>query len=97
MPRYVLTPAANADIDHAWEYLWERNPKAADDVVTKLYETFHTLAENPLIGRERKELDGTPRSFPLSRYPFVIFYRPTGNGIRVLRVLHSAQDIEQAY
>ena len=47
MPRYVLTPAANLDIDHAWEYLWEQNPKAADDVVRKLYETFHTLAENP--------------------------------------------------
>ena len=54
MPRCVLTPAANLDIDHAWEYLWERNPKAADDVVRKLYETFHTLAENPpLVGNAR--------------------------------------------
>jgi len=97
MPRYVLSSAADADVDHAWEYLWERNPEAADNVVMKLYETFGTLAENPLIGRERKELDKTPRSFPLSRYPFVIFYHPTGDGIRVLRVLHSAQDIGRAY
>ena len=97
MARSVLTPAAHSDVDHAWEYLWERNPKAADDMVVELYGTFDTLAENPLIGRVRKELHGEPRSFPLSRYPFIIFYRPTDDGIRVLRVLHGAQDIEREY
>ena len=53
------------------------------------------LARQPLIGRARKELATDLRSFPFGRY--VIFYTPVHDGIDVVRVLHSARDIDAAF
>ena len=45
--------------------------------------------------RARKELATDLRSFPFGRY--VIFYTPVYDGIDVVRVLHSARDIDAAF
>jgi toxin ParE1/3/4 len=50
------------------------------------------LAIQPRAGRLRPELAPELRSFPVGRY--VVFYRPQDDGIDVVRVLHSARDIE---
>jgi toxin ParE1/3/4 len=44
------------------------------------------------MGRARPELAPDLRSFPFGRY--VIFYMPLSDGIDVVRVLHSARDID---
>ncbi|XLZ68297.1 type II toxin-antitoxin system RelE/ParE family toxin [Massilia sp. SR12] len=51
------------------------------------------FARRPAIGRPRPDITPTIRSFPLGRY--IIFYQPISGGISVIRVLHSARDIEQ--
>ena len=48
-----------------------------------------------MIGRARKELATDLRSFPFGRY--VIFYTPVQDGIDVVRVLHSARDVDAAF
>ena len=55
--------------------------------------TLNNLAESPLIGRTNEELDPPGRSF---RYfvvmkSFILVYEPTGDGIRVARLLHGAR------
>jgi len=47
------------------------------------------------MGRAREELAGGMRSFPFGRY--VIFYAPVDGGIDVVRVLHSARDIDEQF
>ena len=47
------------------------------------------------MGRARDELAADLRSFPFGRY--VIFYEPIEDGIDVVRVLHSARDIDVAF
>ena len=47
------------------------------------------------MGRARVELGADLRSFPFGRY--VIFYAPIDDGIDVVRVLHSARDIDAAF
>ena len=47
------------------------------------------------MGRARDELAADLRSFPFARY--VIFYEPIEDGIDVVRVLHSARDIDAAF
>jgi toxin ParE1/3/4 len=47
------------------------------------------------MGRARQELAASLRSFPFGRY--VIFYVPIENGINVVRVLHSARDIDAVF
>lgn len=45
----------------------------------------------PSIGRLHDELAENLRSFPVGRY--VIFYLPLLDGIEIVRVLHSARDL----
>jgi toxin ParE1/3/4 len=47
------------------------------------------------MGRAREELAADLRSFPFGRY--VIFYMPVQDGIDVVRVLHSARDVDAAF
>lgn len=47
------------------------------------------------MGRAREELAADLRSFPFGRY--VIFYAPVEGGIDVVRVLHSARDVDAAF
>jgi len=47
------------------------------------------------MGRARHELVVDLRSFPFGRY--VIFYMPIEGGIDVVRVLHSARDVDAAF
>ena len=66
MPRYLLTPAADGDIDGIWRYVWEHAPNAADELVAKAYRAFDLLTDNPGMGKVRTELRGEPRSFPMT-------------------------------
>jgi toxin ParE1/3/4 len=56
---------------------------------------FKLIATLPLMGRARDELAADLRSFPFWRY--VIFSEPIDDGIDVVRVLHSARDINAVF
>jgi toxin ParE1/3/4 len=47
------------------------------------------------MGRRRPELAPGIHGFPVGRY--VVFYRPSSNGIEIVRVLHGARDLEQQF
>ena len=49
------------------------------------------LVENPLAGRERRELRANLRSFRVGNY--VIFYVPLPDGVEIIRVMHGRRDI----
>jgi toxin ParE1/3/4 len=52
-----------------------------------------SIARHPATGgAPPPELAPELRSFPVGRY--VVFYRPQDDGFDVVRVLHSARDIE---
>ncbi|WP_292457413.1 type II toxin-antitoxin system RelE/ParE family toxin [Methylibium sp.] len=53
------------------------------------------LATQPLMGRARDELSPGLRSFPFGRY--VIVYEPIDGGIDVVRLLHSARDVDAQF
>ncbi len=95
MPRVTRRPLAAVDILDLWGYIAEDSAAVADRWVDKLDETFNLIATQPLMGRARDELAASLRSFPFGRY--VIFYVPIENGIDVVRVLHSARDIDAVF
>lgn len=56
---------------------------------------LNMLADNPLIGMQREELDPPGQSF---RYfvvmrLFIIAYQPMGSEIRFARILHGMRDL----
>ena len=95
MARVLRRPQAAEDIAEIWDYIAEDNPDAADRWVDRLDQQFQLLAAQPLMGRARDELVPGIRSFPFGRY--VIFYTPLDDGIDVMRVLHSARDIDAQF
>ena len=92
------TPRAEEDLIEIWVYLAEDNIVAADRVYNAIEETLRILVSSARMGTmyvsENPQLSGI-RIFPVNHYQkYLIFYRPIRNGIEVIRVLHSARDIE---
>ena len=94
MPTVQKLPKAYEDLLEIWDFIAADNIAAADAWIDKLDAHFLLLASHPLMGRARDELAKNLRSFPFGRY--VIFYLPDTNGITVVRVIHSARDIDAA-
>ena len=95
MPVILRRPRAYDDLGEIWDYIASDNIEQADAFVDRIDATFHTLANQPLMGRARNELSVGLRSFPIGRY--VIFYEPLPDGVAVVRVLHSARDIDTQF
>ena len=95
MARVTRRPLAATDILDIWEHIAEDSLEQADRWIDRLDEKLELIAGQPLMGRARIELGADLRSFPFGRY--VIFYAPIEDGIDVVRVLHSARDVDAAF
>jgi toxin ParE1/3/4 len=98
---FILASGVEAELWAIWEHIADDNPDAATRVVEAAYAAFKTLAATPGLGRARKfrnpRLKGI-RSWVLSDFDnYLIFYRPSSEGIEVLHVYHGARDIEALF
>lgn len=88
---------ANRDIDEAITYyLGEGALDAAIGLVDALEQIFDHIARHPASGSTRYALElNLPelRSWPLSRYPYLVFYVERTDHVDVWRVLHAQRDI----
>ncbi|MBR0966933.1 type II toxin-antitoxin system RelE/ParE family toxin [Bradyrhizobium diazoefficiens] len=84
-------PQADQDLDSIWDFISSDSIRAADKQIARRGEIFEMLLENPLAGRERRELRLGLRSFAVGNY--VIFYVALPDGIEIVRVMHGRQDI----
>lgn len=91
MPRILIRPRARGDLLEIWAYIADDSDAQADAFIATIDRIFETLAKRLLAGRPRNELSRALVSTPVGRY--VVFYLPLENGIEVVRVLHSAQDL----
>ena len=88
-------PLAAVDIAEIWDHIADDSLRAADRWIDQLDVQFALLATQPLMGRPRDELARGLRSYPFGRY--VIFYEPIEGGIDVIRLLHSARDVDAQF
>src|SRR5258707_6695942 len=92
MPTVVVRPRALVDLAEIWAYIAEDSVNHADSFAALVDQKFRTLARRSRMGRARPELVPDLRSFAVRSH--LIFYLPTSNGVEVVRVLHSARDLE---
>ncbi|HEY3853971.1 MAG TPA: type II toxin-antitoxin system RelE/ParE family toxin [Verrucomicrobiae bacterium] len=85
------TSQAELDLIEIGVHIAIDNASAADKWFDLIDQKCRLLATMPLMGRERADLAPNLRSFPVGEY--IIFYRPTPDGIIVIRVLHGARDL----
>lgn len=88
---------ANLDVEEAiGYYLREGSEQAALGFIAALERAYVHIGRHPASGSPRyaQELDLPGlRSWPLQRYPHIVFYVELDDRIDVWRVLHSQRDI----
>jgi len=92
-------PQADDDIDRATAFLLQESPAAAVGLLDALEHDFATLARQPGVGSQRYAhlIPGqTLRMWPVSGYPWLIFYFEYPDHLEVIRVLHSRRDMPAA-
>ncbi len=100
--RILIRPAASRDLDEQAHYI------AADSgIETALHfhemadETFRLLLSHPRLGRAtqiQNPLLANTRMFPLRHVTeFVVFYRPLGKGIEIVRIVHGSRDLPRLH
>jgi toxin ParE1/3/4 len=95
LSRIQFTPEAARDLNEIWDYIARDNVDAASRFTATIEETCRLLAASPEMGRRRPELARDLRSFPVGSY--VVFYRPVGRGVEIVRVLSAARDIPSLF
>src|SRR5262245_31448833 len=65
--------------------------RVALNFVGRLRKSLETLADHPGAGRRRTELGADVRSWAV--WPYVAFYRPSGNDAEIIRILHGRRRI----
>ncbi len=88
---------ARRDIDEAIAYYFDQDAEqAAIGFIDALEHAYANLGRHPATGSPRYghglQLPGL-RSWPLTRYPHLIFYIERADHIDVWRVLHGQRDI----
>jgi len=95
----VLRATADLDVDAAFEhYLLAAGPGVALAFIEVLEEAYAHLSRHPGTGSPRYalklEIPGL-RSWPLGRFPYLVFYFDKPGEVDVLRVLHGAMDLPE--
>jgi toxin ParE1/3/4 len=88
---------ANRDVDEAVAYYLNQSAdQAALGFIDALEQAYTHIGRHPATGSPRYQHElGLPelRTWPLSRYPYLLFYIERQDHIDVWRVLHSQRDI----
>lgn len=93
MPKVLYSPAAIDDLDRIWLFLaLEADVETAERFLKKIEQACEKIVRVPLGFRLRPEIAHDLRSFPYGSY--MIFYFPENYGINVVRIIHSARDID---
>lgn len=95
------TPEARFDLIRHFYFIGTDHPQAAERFLDAAEDAFNKLAEMPGMGPAwgfKSPRLKDVRFWPLKRFRnHLIFYRPTATGIKVLRVIHGAQDVERIF
>jgi plasmid stabilization system protein ParE len=89
--RFVLSPAATADIEQIEAFLDLHAPHATDAVLDALRDAMRRIAAQPGVGHLREELTDEPlRFYPV--WSYLVIYRVT-DPVEVVRVVHGVRNV----
>uniref|UniRef100_B0T7Z6 Addiction module toxin, RelE/StbE family n=1 Tax=Caulobacter sp. (strain K31) TaxID=366602 RepID=B0T7Z6_CAUSK len=81
---------AMADREAIFDYIEAESPRVAIAIDERISAQSQTLIQFPHSGRPGR-IEGT-RELVIGQTPFVVAYRVTDDLVRILRVLHGAQE-----
>jgi toxin ParE1/3/4 len=86
----IFSIPAKRDLLEIWVYIAEDNMDAADATERRIRGLCDKLATSPGMGKPRLDLGTDIRMFGVGNY--MIYYRPSNNGVEILRVAHGSRD-----
>ena len=96
MSRYVLSPAAQADLDRIWDFGEARWGLAqAEAYARQIQRAVEAIAADPRRGRRCDDVREGYFKFGVGAHMLV--YRPTGDAIDVVRILHQRMDFKRHF
>ena len=95
MSRYLLSPAAQADLEEIWDYTAERwDVDQAEAYLRGLQHAIERAAANPRVGPSCDEI--RPGYRKLAAGSHTLYYRLSADGtVDVVRVLHQRMDVDR--
>ncbi|MCI0466330.1 MAG: type II toxin-antitoxin system RelE/ParE family toxin [Beijerinckiaceae bacterium] len=94
MTRFVLSPRAQSDLDEIWDYTAKNwGTEQAALYLRQLETAIKSVAKAPGLGRSCDDIRMGYRKYPAGSH--VIFFRLTGAGIEVIRILHRHMDFDR--
>ena len=91
----VILPAARADLIEIGDYIALDDPGRAASFVAEIEARMRAAAERPMSFPARDELHEGLRMARQGRY--LIFFVEMRDEVQVVRVLHGARDLPQAF
>ncbi|MFN3547337.1 MAG: type II toxin-antitoxin system RelE/ParE family toxin [Mesorhizobium sp.] len=91
--RIDVSPVAAEDIGYIFEYLAARNREGALNIFRAIEEAILRLADHP-FSAPKAEVANRDDLRRISVPPYTVFYRIVSDTVEVVRVLHSARDLE---
>jgi toxin ParE1/3/4 len=93
--RYLVSPAARADLEDIWDYTCERwGSDQAEIYLRELQHTIERAAAEPRIGRDCGDI--RPGYRRLAAGSHHVYYRHTDAAlIEVVRILHQRMDVDR--
>jgi len=96
--RIIKKQSAWRDIEVIVDYIARENPAAAQQFIQTLQRHFELLAQFPMHGvvfhSRHPQLQHIRKAvLPAFRH-YMLLYRPAADGIEIIRVLHTARNIQ---
>lgn len=87
--RVRYTPEAFADRERIFEYLRERSPSGARNVMASIRDAVKQLQDQPYSGYKTDDPD--VRALFIIRYPYKIFYRVRDDVVEIAHIRHTSR------
>ena len=87
--RVRYTPEAFADRERIFEYLRERSPSGARNVMASIRDAVKLLQDQPYSGYKTDDPDVRVKF--IVRYPYKIFYRLRDDVVEIAHIRHTSR------
>jgi len=96
-PRVQWTPTAEKDLEEIAYYIAveDGRPSVADRLIDAIVRKCEQYSNQPVMGSLESDLGENLRSFSHKRY--VVIYRPTDDGIEIMRVVDGSRDYPRLF
>jgi toxin ParE1/3/4 len=92
--RFTLSPRAQADLDEIWDYTAKQwGVEQAEIYVRQIEATVEAVAADPRRGRPCDDIRAGYKKYSTGSH--ILFFRLTGSGIEIIRILHRHMDFDR--